>query len=399
MNFKSVISTLLVVLILIVPVSASSVKEIQDKLNLTDSQLEEITRELSATQKKYESIVAESEKISNEIQANNEKITKINEEVEEILIEIPQMEEKVKSILKLLQKNNNVNYLLQILFSNDSDNLSDKVRTAASSVKLTNSSYEIIVQLTEKHETLVKNQEELEALNKENEKKFEEAEAKSKELLALINEQEEDEATLEAEKKAQKAQKEFLEKAGCKGNDVYGVDCGVPIKETVVKPSGSGNSSSSSGSTSTPTPSTGFRRPLARGVVTNEYGGYDGYGGGHNAIDVANSSGTPIYATADGVVIDSGYDYARGIYASVIHNVNGTNSVSTYWHMSTVTVSVGQSVTSNTQVGAIGSTGISTGPHLHFGLDMNASTYSNARAINPRGYVSFPSKGVWWSSR
>ncbi len=67
--------------------------------------------------------------------------------------------------------------------------------------------------------------------------------------------------------------------------------------------------------------------------------------------------------------------------------------------MSAITVSNGQRVTSDTQVGAIGATGIVTGPHLHFALDMNTKTFSNERAINPRNYISFPASGVWFHSR
>jgi murein DD-endopeptidase MepM/ murein hydrolase activator NlpD len=87
---------------------------------------------------------------------------------------------------------------------------------------------------------------------------------------------------------------------------------------------------------------------------------------GNNGADFANKTGSPVIAAADGVVAvakTSGYNYGYGNYIKITHP-NGTETI--YGHLSKVNVSAGQSVTRGQQIGAVGSTGNSTGPHLHF---------------------------------
>lgn len=87
---------------------------------------------------------------------------------------------------------------------------------------------------------------------------------------------------------------------------------------------------------------------------------------GHNGIDIAAPTGTTVWASAPGKVIvarGSGYNGGYGAYIVVSH-ANGTQTL--YAHLSRVNVSVGQSVTKGQAIGAIGNTGKSTGPHLHF---------------------------------
>lgn len=87
---------------------------------------------------------------------------------------------------------------------------------------------------------------------------------------------------------------------------------------------------------------------------------------GYNGIDLAARTGTPIRASADGRVIiarTSGYNGGYGLYVAIKHD-NGTQTV--YGHMSKVNVSVGEYVSQGQVIGAVGNTGRSTGPHIHF---------------------------------
>ena len=87
---------------------------------------------------------------------------------------------------------------------------------------------------------------------------------------------------------------------------------------------------------------------------------------GYNAVDIAAPSGTPIFAAASGVVIvsrASGWNGGYGVYAVIAHD-NGTQTL--YAHMSKDNVSVGQEVAQGQVIGYAGSTGRSTGSHLHF---------------------------------
>ena len=83
----------------------------------------------------------------------------------------------------------------------------------------------------------------------------------------------------------------------------------------------------------------------------------------HNGVDLAAPSGTPVYATADGIVEMAQYYSSYGNYVQIEH----MGDIETrYAHLSSYTVSAGQSVRVGDLIGYVGSTGRSTGPHLHY---------------------------------
>ena len=99
----------------------------------------------------------------------------------------------------------------------------------------------------------------------------------------------------------------------------------------------------------------------------------------HNGIDMACPQGTPIYATRAGTVTTASYQAGgAGYYVSINHG-DGFSSI--YMHMTNYVVSSGQSVAAGQLIGYVGSTGVSTGPHLHFGVSY-AGTY-----VNPKAYI------------
>lgn len=99
----------------------------------------------------------------------------------------------------------------------------------------------------------------------------------------------------------------------------------------------------------------------------------------HNGIDMACPQGTPIYATRAGKVTTASYQAGgAGYYVSINHG-DGFSSI--YMHMTNYVVSSGQSVAAGQLIGYVGSTGVSTGPHLHFGVSY-AGTY-----VNPMAYI------------
>lgn len=83
----------------------------------------------------------------------------------------------------------------------------------------------------------------------------------------------------------------------------------------------------------------------------------------HTGIDIPKSEGTPVYATANGVVIGKGYNTGYGEYIEVQH---AGDFRSLYAHLSSVLVNMGDSVCIAEQVAHVGKTGVSTGSHLHY---------------------------------
>ncbi len=84
---------------------------------------------------------------------------------------------------------------------------------------------------------------------------------------------------------------------------------------------------------------------------------------GHRAVDYAAASGSPIRSVGTGQVVHAGWNGSYGNFVSIRHNETFTTN---YAHMSKIYVSYGQRVEQGEYIGAVGSTGLSTGPHLHF---------------------------------
>ena len=104
------------------------------------------------------------------------------------------------------------------------------------------------------------------------------------------------------------------------------------------------------------------------------------YGGSayHYGVDLAAPTGTPIYASRSGTVSTATYDGSCGYYVQINHG-DGYRSI--YMHMTHYVVSAGQYVSRGQVIGYCGSTGKSTGPHLHFGISKNGSY------VNPANYI------------
>ncbi len=119
-----------------------------------------------------------------------------------------------------------------------------------------------------------------------------------------------------------------------------------------------------------------FRYPL-EASVTSYYGSRRSYGYGfgsyHEGTDFRAEIGAPVYAPASGVVVLAEPLVVRGRAILIDH---GGGVVTGYWHLSRLDVTVGQSVAQGEIIGAVGNTGLSTGPHLHWELWVNGVSVS-----------------------
>jgi murein DD-endopeptidase MepM/ murein hydrolase activator NlpD len=121
-----------------------------------------------------------------------------------------------------------------------------------------------------------------------------------------------------------------------------------------------------------------LRWPLDAGVVSSEFGAR--WGKQHKGIDIAADSGEPVYAVADGEVIYAG-NGLRG-YGNVVIVQHDGHMSSLYAHNSALKVKQGDRVTQGTLLALLGSTGRSTGPHVHFEI-REGDTAVNPRSVLP----------------
>lgn len=182
--------------------------------------------------------------------------------------------------------------------------------------------------------------------------------AQQRELVAMYEEYEQLEAALSAE--IAKAEKEYTEQK--------------KREEAAARPPASGGSSAPS--------SGGWVTPCSYTVLTSAYGWrthpITGKQSFHNGVDLANVQGVPIYAAKSGTVTVATYNGVYGYYVQINH---GDGFSSLYGHMTHYIVGVGQYVSAGQVIGYMGSTGWSTGPHLHFTI------YYNGNTVNPMNYI------------
>jgi murein DD-endopeptidase MepM/ murein hydrolase activator NlpD len=119
-----------------------------------------------------------------------------------------------------------------------------------------------------------------------------------------------------------------------------------------------------------------------RGILTDGFGGrsdpFTGEAGQHNAVDISSAVGQPVRSPADGIVVKA--EWANG-YGNVIYISHGYGYSTRYGHLSSFSVRPGQRVKRGDILGHVGSTGRSTGPHLHYEVRVNNTP------VNPLEYI------------
>ena len=118
--------------------------------------------------------------------------------------------------------------------------------------------------------------------------------------------------------------------------------------------------------------------PVTGGCVTSVFGEARNTSY-HKGIDIAKPAGESVKCALDGIVTFAGYNY--GGYGNLVIIQHEDNMETYYAHLSDIYVSQGQSINEGDIIGAVGSTGYSTGPHLHFELRVGGTP------VDPMGYI------------
>ena len=388
--------------------SAASSSEIQKTLNDLKNQAQEIAdqgaalqQEIDANQSDTQTTIEKKSDIDKQITITEAEIQNTNaqiqqyslliaekqSELEDALARQAEMNETYKARIRAMEENGTISYW-SVLFkaTSFSDLLSriDSIHEVAEADQRMLEELDAIAQEIEADRQSLEDemaaQEEAKAALAEQEATLQaqrsEADAYLIELAAAYD-------NLTDEYLANEAEEEALRKEIMEAQAAY--EAALSAEEAERLAQQNQNNVAGSGPTSNVTPSTsGFISPLPGGAyVTCAYGwrihpiwGDKRF---HSGVDLGASQGTPIYAIAAGTVTTATYGDANGYYVSISHG-NGYGSV--YCHMTNYIVSVGDSVSQGQVIGYVGSTGWSTGPHLHFEIHVNGST------VNPMDYIS-----------
>ena len=378
------------------PARAASSSEIQKEIDALEEQNAAIQRELDAIQSQYDenysnmastveqkaAIDQEMTLLSNKIATTNEQIAAYSQMIADTQDQLEKAQEELRDLseqhrerIQVMEEKGNLTYWEVIFEANSFMDLLDRLnmveeineadrkrieemRIASDLVTATQLTLESEKQtLEESRVQLAADEEALEEKRAESDELLRELEKQSEEYERLMAESEilQDELMLEiaAKEKELAAAKydEYLAKLALQGEN-------PPSDATWV------------------TPVSGYTITSPFGMRVHPILGTSRM---HNGIDMACAQGTPIYATRAGTVTVASYQAGgAGNYVSINH-LDGFASI--YMHMTNYVVSAGQSVSQGQLIGYVGSTGLSTGPHLHFGISY-AGTY-----VNPLAYI------------
>lgn len=403
--------------------NAASSSEIRNQINALKEEKEAIQEKIAEVQAQYEEnedeiadIIAQKNVIDQEIQLLYSQITNINEQISayNVLIADKQDEldnaetryatlnEENKNRIRTMEEEGDVSYWEVIFKANNFTDLLDRLNMveeiAAADKKHLQELSDAANQVEEAQEVLETEKSDLEATKLELDATQAELDAKREEADALIQElleKADDLEALEAEFEAQEAA--FLEEIAAKEQEydaakqaeweAYMATYVAPTTAPTTTSTNNSTSTTSGGTTTTTTTTTATSSatwlvPCSYTSITSPFGyrtapttGASTY---HQGVDLDTGTGWPVYATRAGIAYTA-YGSAAGNYVTIDHQ-DGFKSI--YMHLSGFSISNGTVVSAGQQIGLTGSTGVSTGDHLHFGISYNG-VY-----VNPCLYVN-----------
>lgn len=408
------------------PSFANEIDKAKDVKSDLEKKKQETEARLSELEKEKNDIIKYIEKLDKEIERLNDEIDSLNKDIDktEVALEKARKElevakavvEEQYSVMKkriqymyengttdfieILMKSENISDLLnQVEYMSKitefDNNLLDKYKKLKEDVAVKEKNLEDKVQeLNALKEELTYEQETVEKLAADKNKELAKYEAdiekqqevsaeisselaKQEELIERLLEEERKRIEEEERKKKEEERKRREEEERRRQ------------QEAAANAGTNADSSSSTVSQETETSSgvsaTGFIWPVpSSSRITSNFGSREQPTAGastyHKGIDIGASAGSDIVAAASGTVVTAAYSASAGNYIMIYH---GDGIYTVYMHCSKLLVSAGQDVKLGQRIALVGNTGVSTGPHLHFGVSVNG-TY-----VNPLNYVKY----------
>lgn len=361
------------------PAKAESVTAINEEI----SSLEEQLQQASAQLKKLTETVNETQ---TKIEQKNQEISTTKTEIESLQNEIAEIEKRIEArnvVLKerarsLQESGGTVSYLEVLLGAQSFSDFINRTEAVATIVtadktileehardmeRVENAKLEVETRL-QSLETMLTD---LKAMEAETNQKMQELEDKEGKLQAEVS-------TLVEKKEALLAEEAAKAAAAAKAAEeaAKAASASQPAAQTSNSTAPATTTNSAPAPAASVKTSGGFGWPAVGGIITSYQG--QRWGRLHKGIDIAGVSNRAILASQGGTVTFAGWHDSFGNYVKINHP-NGYMTL--YAHMSSLNVSAGQTVSKGQQIGVMGSTGHSTGMHLHF------EVHQNGRLLNP----------------
>ncbi len=389
--------------------SEQKVKELESQQADQSKIVSALNIQLQKLNQERENITAQKDLITDDIDATEAKIASLNAEIAKLDAEIAAKDQEIKETVELFCDRMRANYMagetsVLEIFTSSSD-MSSFLNRLEMFKRVTESDQDLVNKLNKEIASIEKMQEELETKKAALQKEKTELEAKRSDLQStedtltanqnvIKQKTEEVEAKLSALNAQTKELKVSIDEYNSEMSRLD-EEIKAAIRKSNQSSGGSSNSSSGSnaGSMDSNVSNSGWAWPLPySGVYLSSYYGYryhpiDGDWRYHSGIDISMSGayGKNIIATRAGTVILSSLESESGTgYGNYIIIDHGDGYTSLYGHCSELLVSEGQTVSRGQIIAKVGSTGWSTGPHLHFEVRYNGST------VDPLDYVTMP---------
>ena len=385
---------------------AASKSELNNRLAEIKSQKAEIEAQLAEYEKQKDNYAGQIGTLNNkinlteqEIDATQEAIDALTDSIEETKANLKQAEKELadkqelfETRIRVMYENGDTSYMEVVLNSESFGDMLDNIEIVS---QIMDYDKGVVAEYTAIRDSIQEMEESLEADRKQ-QKEYKESlevekeglEADRADLQAMLAKIEND------SEYAQKVSDQLADEQDEISNEIAELsrkEAEAAARKRAAASSSSSSSSSrgSSSSSSSSNYSSGGSGSLiwpcpTYTYISSEFGGRVSpitgkWQGGHKGMDIASGKGNPVIAAASGTVVKSYLSSSYGNYIVISH---GGGLMTAYAHMTRRLVSVGDTVAAGQQIGTVGSTGNSTGNHLHF------EVYENGTAVNPRSYVS-----------
>lgn len=380
--------------------------ENNNKIDEAKEKKEEIANEKSETMKTVENLISKISDAETEVDDLNDKVKNLQtqisnkeKDIQQMEAEYTKQEELLDTRIVAIYERSQTSFLDVVL---NASSMTDALSKYYAASELFESDKELI-QSTKDQKAKIENEKtELENNKKDLDSSLAKQKTKVNELQSLKSEKQsyadkltQDEKAVQKEIEELQADNKQIEADVKAAEKKFAAQIAELEKQNASNNSGKNNNSNSNSSTSGGNASSGsgyFMRPVSGGSISTN--GYYSSGKFHGAIDYAISSGSTVVAAADGVVLSTAdLTTSYGTHV-VIRHANGTQTYYGHGTRGSICVKPGQKVKKGEKIMLSGSTGHSTGPHLHFEVRVSpysykysATAYGQDSRVDPNRYM------------